>query len=209
MIQEILDWEHPYLVDNGNVLFTDEENMAMLRLPRKECELTEYLLSKRDQLSTNVMPDLASPQQTHNLYLTLVTLLFSYAYESRTTQHDPTPESAWTICALTPAFSALDPPRSSGDVNSFTHDEILETLVPSYRRSLAFPLYRSFTLSEACQRDASRLLSRGKRMVFRCLLEVKSILDHHEVYYVYSKIWMDDLCVWIQAYARLAASSFL
>jgi len=154
------------------------------------------------------MSDLASPQQTHDLYLTLVTILFSYAYESRTTQHDPTPESAWTICTLTPAFSALDPPRSSGDVNSlhlFTQDEIRETLVPSYRRSLAFPLYRSFALSEACQRDVSRLLSRGKRTVFRCLLEVKSILEHHEVYYVYSKIWMDDFCVWIQAYARFAA----
>ncbi|KAF8739464.1 hypothetical protein AX14_009447 [Amanita brunnescens Koide BX004] len=185
MIQEILNWEHPYLVDNADFLFTDEENLAMLRLPRKE-----YL---------------ASPRQIHELYLTLVTLLFSYAYESRTTQHDPTPESAWTICTLTPAFSALDPPRSSSDVNSFTHDEILETLVPSYRRSLAFPLHRSFILSEACQRDVSRLLSRGKRLVFRCLLEVKSILDHHEVYYVYSKIWIDDLCVWIQAYARFAA----
>lgn len=162
-----------------------------------------HSLSKN--VSTNVMPDLASPRQIHELYLTLVTLLFSYAYESRTTQHDPTPESAWTICTLTPAFSALDPPRSSSDVNSFTHDEILETLVPSYRRSLAFPLHRSFILSEACQRDVSRLLSRGKRLVFRCLLEVKSILDHHEVYYVYSKIWIDDLCVWIQAYARFAA----
>ena len=42
MIQEILDWEHPYLVDNGDVLFTEGENMAMLRLPRKECELTEF-----------------------------------------------------------------------------------------------------------------------------------------------------------------------
>ena len=42
MIQEILVWEHPYLVDNGDVLFTDEENLAMLRLPRKECELTVF-----------------------------------------------------------------------------------------------------------------------------------------------------------------------
>jgi len=29
---------------------------------------------------------------------------------------------------------------------------------------------------------------------------LKHILDHHEVYYVYSKIWVDDLCVWLQGY---------
>lgn len=31
---------------------------------------------------------------------------------------------------------------------------------------------------------------------------MKNILDHHDVYYVYSKVWLDDLCVWTQAYAR-------
>lgn len=35
----------------------------------------------------------------------------------------------------------------------------------------------------------------------RCLLRMKDILDHHEVYYVYSKIWLDDFCLWISAYA--------
>ncbi|GAW08465.1 SHQ1-domain-containing protein [Lentinula edodes] len=32
-------------------------------------------------------------------------------------------------------------------------------------------------------------------------MEMKDILDHHDVYYVYSKIWLDDLCVWTQACA--------
>jgi protein SHQ1 len=155
----------------------------------------------------------------------LITLLFSYAYESRTTQHDPTPESAWTICSLTPAFSALDPPPYfAGDYMSAAKDknntkpnsvegiannqaewspsEITSTLIPSYRRSLAFPLHRSFPLAEKCREDVARFLSKGRRTVFRCLLEVKDILDHHEVYYVYSKIWLDDFCVWIQAYGR-------
>lgn len=34
--------------------------------------------------------------------------------------------------------------------------------------------------------------------MLRCLLEMKDILDHHEVYYVYSKIWVNHFCVWIQ-----------
>jgi protein SHQ1 len=163
--------------------------------------------------------DLASPQETHSLYLTLLTLLFAYAYDARTTQHDPTPESAWTIAALTPAFSALDPPpylphpqdlggtSDGGDLDFYDDAAALElelagTFVSSYRRALAFPLYRSWALADACRADTARFLLRGTRTVLRCLLELLAILDTHEVYYVYSRIWLDDFCRWIQACAR-------
>lgn len=184
-IQDLLKWE----ISTEEVIYTEQETLAMLRLPRKE-----YL---------------TTPIQTHFLYLTLVTLLFSYAYESRTSRHDPTPESAWTICSLTPAFSALDPPNPELpyspvavlNLNTFSSQELIATFIPSYRRSLAFPLYRSFALAEACRFDVAQLLLRGKRTVIRCLLEMKHILDHHEVYYVYSKVWVDDFCSWTQASA--------
>ncbi|KAI0797813.1 SHQ1-domain-containing protein [Abortiporus biennis] len=183
-IQELLCWRHPHL-QLPDVSYTPEEELAMLNLPRKE-----YL---------------ASPLQTRQLYLTLLTLLFAYAYESRTTQHDPTPESGWTLGILIPAFSALDPPpytdKSTNDPSTFSIEEVISTFVASYRRSLAFPLYRSFALAESCRSDVASFLSKGRRMVLRCLLEMKYILDHHDVYYVYSKIWIDDFCVWIQANA--------
>jgi protein SHQ1 len=154
--------------------------------------------------------DLPTKSQQRNLYLTLLTLLFAYAYDRRTTQCDPTPESAWTICSLVPAFSALDPPPygTAEDVplsiptSELTDDDLASALTPSYRRSLAFPFYRSFAMADACRKDVAALLAKGRRMVARYLLEMKHILDHHEVYYVYSKIWLDDFCVWIQASAR-------
>ena len=158
--------------------------------------------------------DLATGSQTHDLYLTLLTLLFSYAYDARFTQHDPSMESAWTISTLTPAFSALDPPPYIAGIHPaltpendpiFSPSEITSALAPSYRRSFAFPLYRSFALAEACRADAAELLSKGRRTVVRCLLEIKRILDHHEVYYIYSKIWAEDFCVWTQAYATFVA----
>ncbi|KAJ3763760.1 SHQ1 protein-domain-containing protein [Lentinula raphanica] len=185
-IQELILWEHPHLSD-ANTAFNEKENAAMLNLPRKE-----YI---------------PSTQQTYNLYLTLATILFSYAYDARTTQHDPTPESAWTICSLTPSFSALDPPpyHNVSSINhstlEFNPDEISASFVSSYRRSLAFPLYRSFALAEKCREDVANILLKGRRTVFRCLLETKDILDHHDIYYVYSKIWVNDFCVWVQAYA--------
>jgi protein SHQ1 len=159
--------------------------------------------SPPDKLNDHLL-DLATTTQTHNLYLTLVTLLFSYAYDARTTQHDPTPESAWTISVLTPAFSALDPPPYPDlySASEVTPSVMTATLVPCYRRALAFPLHRSFQLVEACRIDTAQFLSAGKRTVVRCLLEMKHILDHHETYYVYSKIWVDDFCSWTQACAR-------
>ncbi|EPT05845.1 hypothetical protein FOMPIDRAFT_1026741 [Fomitopsis schrenkii] len=185
-IQELLHWRHPHTAPAEDFHYTEQENAAMLRLPRKE-----YL---------------ATPQQTHDLYLTLLTLLFSYAYECRTTQHDPTPESAWTSGVLTPAFTALDPAPYSADsappdLHAFFADELAATLSSSYRRALAFPLYRSWALAEQCRADVGELLESGKRVVVRCLLEMKHILDHHEVYYVYSKVWVDDFCVWTLAHA--------
>ncbi|EPQ58433.1 SHQ1-domain-containing protein [Gloeophyllum trabeum ATCC 11539] len=190
-IQELIAWKHPHTaLPDESFSYSDDEQLMMLRLPRKE-----YL---------------ATEAQTQCLYLTLLTLLFSYAYESRTTQHDPTPESAWTICSLTPAFSALDPPpycatpaEPPADVHSpyFADAMLATTFAALYRRSLAFPLYRSWALAEACRSDVASFLSGGKRVVTRCLLEMKHILDHHDVYYVYSKIWVDDFCTWVQAYA--------
>lgn len=146
----------------------------------------------------------------HNIYLTLLSLLASYAYDTRTTSSDPTPESAWTICSLTPAFTALDPPPypalspspSSDNEGEFTSSELQSALVPFIRRSLAFPLYRNFALASQCIRDVSNALRKGKRGVLRALLGMKDILDGHEVYYVYSKIWVDDLCSWVSRHSR-------
>ena len=146
------------------------------------------------------------------MYLLLITFLFSYAYEVRSTKNDFNPESAWTICTLTASIAALDAPPYDPPVNyvpttsalleNFSQAQLLATLVTCYRRSLAFPLYRSFALADACRIDLANFLLKGQRMVIRCFLDMKRILDHHEVYYVYNKIWVDDLCTWLQTCAR-------
>jgi protein SHQ1 len=230
-IEELLAWTHPHLESSSAapspnaIIFTEAENLAMLRLPRKECKytITFHFVDGNNNSKHFHIIDLASPQETHNLYLTLLTLLFAYAYDARTTQHDPTPESAWTIATLTTAFSALDPPPYSHSPHpspqviqkikvtdkdskhsdfDFESAELAETFIPSYRRAIAFPLYRSWALADACRKDVAHFLLRGMRTVLRCLLELRAILDAHEAYYVYSRIWLDDFCRWIQACAR-------
>ena len=124
---------------------------------------------------------------------------------------------------LTTAFSALDPPpyshspphRSPQVIQRITKDddskhsdfdfelaELAETFISSYCRAIAFPLYRSWALADACRKDVAHFLLRGTRTVLRCLLELRAILDAHKVYYVYSRVWLDDFCRWIQACAR-------
>lgn len=173
IIRELIEWDpHADAASEVPFAFTDEENMTMLRLPRRE-----YLLI---------------PSRTRELHVTLCTILFAALYEWRTTQDDPTPESAWTICKLVPAFSALDPCSAPVALHS--------ALRTSYRRALAFPLYRSFALCQHIQKDVAQLLARGMRAVTRRLLATKKILDGHDVYYVYSKIWIDDFCAWLSSH---------
>lgn len=164
------------------------------------------LTLRKTKLTLTLVADLFNKSQEHGLYLTLLTLLFAYAYDARTTQGDPTPESPWTLVALTPALSALDAApyvpedEPSGQENMLA--DLEATFTQSYRRALAFPLWRSFALAEACRSDIVQILYGGVRGVVHALLEVKRILDAHEAYYVYSKIWVDDFCTWVQVHAN-------
>ena len=36
-IQELIRWTHPHTIPQVDFQYTESENMAMLRLPRKEC----------------------------------------------------------------------------------------------------------------------------------------------------------------------------
>jgi len=191
-IQELIQWQSLHsaeLQGNVEVVFTEEEKLVMLRLPRKGCKCSLYFVWKIRYLKST-FTDLITPAQSSTLYLTLVSVLFAYAYDCRTTQHDPTSESAWTICSLTPSFSSLDTSSARS---------LAQTLGASYRRALAFPLYRNWALCERCRMDTSEILRGGRRTVTRVLLRLKGILDRHEVYYVYSKIWVDDFIVWVQS----------
>lgn len=130
------------------------------------------------------------------MHLTLVSILFSYMYDARTTGHEPTSESAWTIAALTPCFAAL-----------VQQPTLRETVVASYRRALCWPLYRSWKLCERVKGDVVSLLERGTKAVLRALLETNKILAGHDVYYVYSKVWVEDYCVWVARRSTFVAHS--
>ncbi|KAL1915970.1 uncharacterized protein VTP21DRAFT_6358 [Calcarisporiella thermophila] len=121
------------------------------------------------------------------IYLGLVDLLFAYSYNHRFTEGESTVESAWTIGKLSPTLACLE---------QFT--TLNELFIALYRRVLSYPLYRSWSLAQQIQQDTYILLRLGRRAVLKALLEIKDIFDYHDVYYVYSKVIIDDYCVWLQ-----------
>lgn len=175
-ISDLVAWKSPFASDfqslkpgEASVLrpdFTPEEHDAMQKLPKRT-----YILD--------------NPRRT---YLGLVAVLYAYCYDVRSTQGDPTVESAWTICKLSPLFAALD------DSFSTATDVVRSCLT----RAISFPLYRHWDLATAVVQDVYYLLRLGKRHILRALLAIKLILDTSDPYFIYSRIWVDDLATWIQ-----------
>ncbi|KAJ2637055.1 hypothetical protein GGF40_002624 [Coemansia sp. RSA 1286] len=152
-------------------------------------EIIEFTDSEK-----KMMVDL--PRKTHMIsnrqaiYLGLVDILFSYSLDLRINQGEPTVESAWAIGAVSATFSNLE--------QFSTLDAVVAAC---FRRGLAYPLYRNWELCEKALEDIYVILKLGRRAVLKALLEIKSIFDKHDIYYIYSKLFIDDYCVWIQTLA--------
>lgn len=175
-IADLIAWKSPNATDFAKlkagdlsvqkVEFTEDEKETMLQLPKKT-----YMLS--------------NPRRT---YIGLVGLLFAACYDARSTQLDPTVESAWTICKLCPLIAALDD-------NFDTCGDILKSCMA---RAISFPLYRHWDLASKVVEDVYHVLRLGKRHVLRTLLRTKKTLDTSDPYYIYSRVWVNDYCAWIQ-----------
>ncbi|KAJ2656462.1 hypothetical protein IWW48_005025 [Coemansia sp. RSA 1200] len=125
--------------------------------------------------------------QKQTAYLGLIDILFAYSLDYRINMGEHTVESAWAIGVVSSLFSNLDQFVSLRDV-----------VIACFRRGLAYPLYRNWELCERSLEDVYVILKLGKRAVLKAMLEIKGLFDHHDLYYVYSKLFIDDYCVWLQ-----------
>ncbi|KAF8938270.1 hypothetical protein BGZ58_001259 [Dissophora ornata] len=166
-----------------------EDDMADLSLNTGDSFVNIKPFSAKEQ---ELMRDLPRREyileNTKSTYLTLIDILFAYSYDLRVSEGDTTVETAWTICKLSPSMAALD---------QFT--TLRETLLASFRRALAYPLSRNWNLAMKVLQDVYVILKLGRRGILRALLAIKDVLDHDDVYYIYSKMFIEDYCVWIQS----------
>jgi protein SHQ1 len=128
-----------------------------------------------------------SPQELRQALCSILGIVIAYAYDQRTTQGDPTVESAWTLRILSPVLSWLDAP-----------DHPIEALTIAMHRMLAYPYLRHLALSVTALEDAVEILRGGKRAILRSLLYVHRVLQKSEQYYLLNRLYITDMCVWVQ-----------
>ncbi|KAK5809819.1 SHQ1 protein-domain-containing protein [Linnemannia elongata] len=176
-IQHILKYKTQWWNELQMNLSGEDSSVPVKPFSAKEQELMRDL-PRREYILEN----------TKSAYLTLIDILFAYSYDLRTSEGDTSVETAWTICKLSPSIAALD---------QFT--TLKETLLASFRRALAYPLNRNWNLAEKVLQDVYVILKLGRRGILRALLAIKDVLDHDDIYYIYSKMFVEDYCVWIQS----------
>lgn len=183
----IMAWKSPatkqfiawHKTNEGTVMpleFTKEEHEKMLELPRKSYLVEEGLKSQ--------------------LLVAIVSILFAYHYDLRENEGEHNIESAWTVGKLIPQFAFLDAQLQMSSEGN-TDNSLRAGIITGIRRALSYPYHRSYKLAMKAWDDVYYSLRGGKRMVLRCLLDAKELFRYHDVYYVYDKIWLEDLCLWV------------
>ena len=133
-----------------------------------------------------------SKEQKESLFLSLLDILYAYAYDHRTTFGDATCESSWTIVMLSPTlswFESYTPP----------YEDVSQILRWSIRRALIYPYLRNFEfVSRQLAEDLLKIFLGGRRVVIRCLLQIKKILDGSEFHYLFNKLYINPYITWMQ-----------
>ncbi|XP_078595082.1 protein SHQ1 homolog [Branchiostoma floridae x Branchiostoma japonicum] len=185
-IQELLRYKPPWTEELhklktkvlGTDCSTDQPGEEVLVFNEEEKEQLLRLPKREYLLDGKTLPVVC---------FSLVDILFAYAYNYRTTEGEDNVESAWTICKLSATLSWLE---------SFS--SLREAVLSSCRRSLSFPLYRSWDLTRAVLQDTKDIITAGRRRILRCLLHIHSLLSADDNKYLLNDLYITDYCVWVQ-----------
>lgn len=155
----------------------------------------EFTQQEQTQMQDNLPHREYLVHDVKRLYVTVLSLLFGYMFEQLECGGAHNTESAWTIGRLAPQISFLDQ-QLLLEEDVCTMSIIKAAVITGTRRSLSYPLHRNFELSQRAWNFVYYMLRAGKRMVCRCLLDIHEVFRFHDVYYVYNKVLVDDLCAW-------------
>ncbi|KAG5513336.1 hypothetical protein PMAC_001399 [Pneumocystis sp. 'macacae'] len=181
-IQKCINWESEEYITFHSL----EKNASS---PEKNNFLETITLTKEEQIEILKLPRLKDiVYDLKSTYLCILSFLFSYSYDARTTQNEPTSESPWTIGKLSPVLSCLD----------MSFSTVKQIVITCTRRALAYPLYRHWKLIQKCWEDVYYSLRLGKRWILKKFLKIRKLFEQGDTYYLYNKLFLDDYSVWIQ-----------
>lgn len=165
----------PHWSDANSSKFTPEESAQLASIP--------YPLLPESSFGQ---------EQQAILWMGVLDLLFAYCYDHLLTDGDPTVESAWTVSKLSCSLSWLE---SFADAEWSVEDVVCQSI----RRSLVYPYLRNLEFAVHCWKQVSNsILTSGRRCIVRCLLQVRSVLDQSELYYLGNKLYIDPYLAWLQ-----------
>ncbi|KAL6929975.1 hypothetical protein ACO0SA_001381 [Hanseniaspora valbyensis] len=77
-------------------------------------------------------------------------------------------------------------------------DELIKTsLIIAVKKSLSYPLHRNLQLSLKVIDYVNYSLISGSKFIIKLLLKIHELFRYDDVYYIYNKIWFDDLITWL------------
>ncbi|KAI9143501.1 SHQ1 protein-domain-containing protein [Paraphysoderma sedebokerense] len=181
----------PNVINNRPGNCGDEEYSVPIiyEYASKDIKFSEFEKSQMINLRSKEL--LLSKKEQKPLYLALIDLLYAYCYNYRTTEGENTVESGWTVAKLSACLSALDAPSTINDA-----------VVTSYRRSLSYPLYRSFSLAEQLHKDVTFILLLGSKAILKALLSIYDILSKDELRWILNKVWVEDMVSWVSSWGK-------
>ena len=197
-------------VASGGVALSAEDADELARLPRIELLVDDVIVGGAGAPAAAVASNrnVVSGPETTRAVGGLVGILFSYAYDTRTSGGEPNVESPWTIATLSPLLSWLDDDLGvpAGGDDCFTRT-VAASLSACVRRALVFPYLRRWDVSLLCAGDAATILLGGRRAVLRALLGVRRVfasVDSEAVahFYLLNSLFIDEYIVWVQGVAE-------
>ena len=118
----------------------------------------------------------------------LIDIIFGFCYDQRVNLGEVNSESGWTIAKL-----------SSTLVCSDNFKTLLEAVLASSRRSLIYPLYRNFSLTQKVWEDVLAAIRQGRSNIVRILLTIAEIFNESEGRYIFNQLYIDQYIPWIQS----------
>ncbi|XP_060515818.1 protein SHQ1 homolog [Cylas formicarius] len=126
-------------------------------------------------------------KQLNYCYNGLIDILYAYCYDRRTMMYEESIESGWTIIKLAATLSWLD-----------AFETPKKALTSAFRRSVIYPLYRNFRLSEKVFEDVKKLMCLDKRYLVRCLIDIYFIfLKGDCCRYIVNNLFINDYITFI------------
>ncbi|XP_012216129.1 protein SHQ1 homolog [Linepithema humile] len=156
---------------------------------RSEVDLLKELPNKEYLL------DAAEDQK---LCLNLFDILFASCYNHRTTLGENTVESSWTINKLSSTLSWFQ-----------TFTSIDEVITACFRRSLCYPLFRSWELSVKIFEDVKKVFALGKKYIIKRFCEIYELFNNsYEPRYILNELYIKHFLIWLQKSPKSLIDSF-